>query len=156
MSRSLYFLIYTHNSRKDELSLREPTINSKDFIKMRGKRVGKIFNDVMSVLNAYSLKFSISRSENKVIVELPADVGYAVLVYLLLVYGAKEPGKWLYFLEDLLAGKIPLSKYLNMFVDMAVDLSSLDHNYKHRGIVIKPGVAKLVSSMMRMFVKNLR
>jgi len=149
-------LIYTHNNRKGELALREPTINSKDFIKMRGKRTVKIFNDVMSVLNAYSLKFSISRNGNKVIVELPGDIGYALLVYLLLVYGAKEPGKWLYFLEDLLTGKIPLSKYLNMFVDMAVDLSGLDHNYKRKGIVIEPVVAMLVSSMMRMFIKILR
>jgi len=149
-------LIYTHSSRKSELTLREPTIDSKDFIKIRGKRADEIFSDILSVLNAYSLKFSISKNGDRVIVELPADVGYAVLIYLLLVYGAKEPRKWLYFLENLLAGKIPLSKYLNVFVDMAVDLSELNHGYKRRGIVIKPEAAKTASYMMRMFINNLR
>jgi len=156
MSKSLYFLIYVDSGKKSELALREPTIDSKDFIRIKGKRVSKIFNSIMSVLDAYNLRFNISKSGNKIVVELPADIGYAILVYLLLVYNAREPKKWIYLLERLLAGKIPLSKYFNIFIDMAIDLSDLEYDRGSRKAVIKPSAARVVSSIMRVLIKNLQ
>jgi len=155
MGKSLYYLIYVYNGERSELSLRGLAPDSKDLIRVKGKRAAELFNGVMSVIDAHALKYNISKIKNKTVVELPADVGYAVLIYLLLAYNVKEPKKWLYFLERLLAGKIPLSKYFNIFIDIAIDLSGL--KYSHRGgrAVIKPGVARTVSSMMRILVKNL-
>ncbi len=155
MGKNLYFLIYVNSGKRSELALREPTPDSKDFIRIRGERASEMFNGIMSVLDAYALKYNASKSGNKIIVELPADIGYAVLVYLLLTYNVREPKRRLHFLERLLAGKIPLSKYLNIFIDMAIDLSDLKYDHGRRKTVIKPDVARTISSMMRILVENL-
>ncbi len=155
MGKSLYYLIYVNNGERSELNLRGLALDSKDFIRIKGKRAVELFNDVMSVLDAYALEYNISKSNGKTIVELPADVGYAVLIYLLLTYNVKKPEKWLYFLEKLLAGKIPLSKYFNIFVDIAIDLSNLKYGHGSKKAIIKPDVARTVSSMIRILVKNL-
>jgi hypothetical protein len=155
MSKSLYYLMYINNGERSELTLREPTLDSKDFIKIRGKRASELFNGIMSVIDAYALKYNILKNNNKTVVELPADIGYAVFVYLLLTYNVRKPKKWLYFLEKLLAGKVPLSKYLNVFISIAIDLSDLKHDHEYRETIIKPGEAKIVSSMMRILIKDL-
>ena len=155
MSKSLYYLVYIDNGGKSELALKEPTLEARDLIRIRGTRASEIFNSIMSVLEAYALKYNAMKSGNKIVIELPADLGYAVLVYLLLTYNAKKPSAWLYFLERLLAGKVPLSKYLNVFINMAIDLSDLKYYNEHRKVIIKPDVARIISSMMRVLVKNL-
>ena len=155
MGKNLYFLIYVNSGKRSELALRELTLDSKDFIRIKGERASEMFNSIVSVLDAYALKYNALKSGNKIIVELPADVGYAILVYLLLTYSVREPKKWLHFLERLLAGKIHLSKYLNVFIDMAIDLSDLKSDHGCRRTVIKPDVARTVSSMMRIFAEKL-
>ncbi len=155
MGKNLYFLIYKTSGKRIELILREPTLDSKDFIKVRGKRANKLFRSIISVLDAYALEYDISRSGNKVIVELPADVGYAVLLYLLLAYSSKNPEKYTFFLERLLGGKIPLFKYFNVFIDMAIDLSDLKSSSGRRRTVIESVAARTVSSMMQILVRSL-
>ncbi|MGC8988010.1 hypothetical protein [Infirmifilum sp.] len=155
MGKGLYYLIYVGDGERGVLSLRGLTPDSRDFIRISGKRSAELFNGVMSVIDAYALKYSISKDGDKTVVELPADVGYAVLIYLLLTYSAKEPNKWLNFLERLLAGKAPLSKYLNVFVHLAIDLSNLKYGCGGRGAIIKPTAARTVSSMMRVLIENL-
>jgi len=147
-------LIYKRSCERAELILREPTLNSKDFIRIRGERASKLFRNIISVLNAYALKYNVLKRGNEVIVELPADIGYAVLLYLLLAYNSRNPEKYTFFLERLLAGRVPLFKYFNIFIDMAVDLSDLKSNSMRRS-TIEDDVAKIISSMMQILVKNL-
>ena len=59
MSKNLYFLIYKRDSRRAELILREPTPDSKDFIRVRGGRASKILKNITSVLDAYALKYNV-------------------------------------------------------------------------------------------------
>ena len=155
MSKSLYFIIYRARGRKSELSLRVSTLDSKDFIRLGGVRANRLLRSIASVLDAYALKYDIIKRGNEVIMELPADVGYAVLVYLLLVYSAKKPEKYAFFLEKLLSGSIPLSKYFNVFIDMAIDLSDLKRVSKRKRTVVEDVAAKTVSSMMRILIKNI-
>lgn len=155
MSKNLYFLIYKTSGKRTELILREPTLDSKDFIRIRGERANKLFRNITSVLDAYALKYGISKRGKEVLVELPADVGYAVLLYLLLAFNTRRPGKYVFFLEKLLAGKIPFVKYFTVFVDMAIDLSDLKTSKGHRGAVIKGNVARTISSIMQILVKNI-
>jgi len=149
MGKSLYFLVYLNNGKRSELSLRTPTIDSRDFIRVRGVRATKLFNSITSVLDAYSLKYGVSKDNGRVIVELPADVGYAVLVYMLLAYGTNKPDRYLFFLEKLLAGMIPLTNYLITFVNIAVDLSDLKSDGRHKKATVDHNSAKIVSQMMR-------
>jgi len=155
MSKSLYFLIYRARGKKSELSLRVSTLDSKDFIRIRGVRANKLLRSIASVLDAYALKYDIMERGNEVIMELPADIGYAVLIYLLLVYSVKEPEKHACFLEKLLSGNIPLSKYFNVFIDMAIDLSDLKGVSKRKRTIVEDIAARTVSSMMRILIKNI-
>jgi hypothetical protein len=155
MGKSLYFLIYKEDSRGAKLALREPTLDSKDFIRIGGKRASKLFRNIISVLDAYALKYSISRRNDEVVIELPADIGYALLLYLLLAYNSRNQEKYTFFLERLLVGKIPLSKYFDLFINMAIDLSDLKSSGRRRRSVIESATARTISSMMQVLVKNL-
>jgi len=156
MGKCLYFLIYSTNSKGDELSLRTPTIDSRDFIRVRGARATKLFKNIISVLNAYSLEYGLSEDNGRVIVELPADIGYATLIYILLVYSIKDPERYLFFFERLLAGKIPLTKYLNMFIDIALDLSDLKSTGRRKEVTVDYKSAITVSQMMRSLVEHIK
>jgi len=155
MSKNLYFLVYKTDGKRTELILREPTLDSRDFIRIRGERANKLFKSIISVLDAYALKYDVLKSGDEIIVELPADIGYAVLLYLLLTYNARKPEKYTSFLERLLAGKVPLSKYFNIFIDMAIDLSDLKSSSRRRRTVVEGTAAKTISSMMQILVRNL-
>lgn len=155
MSKNLYFLVYKTSGKRAELILREPTLDSKDFISIRGERASKLFKSIISVLDAYALKYNILRSGNETIIELPADIGYAILLYLLLTYNVRKPERYVSFLERLLAGKVPLSKYFNIFIDMAIDLSDLKSSSRRRRAVVEGMAAKTISSMMQILVRNL-
>ncbi len=155
MGKNLYFLIHRSGNKRAELVLREPTLDSKDFIRIRGERANKLFKNIISVLDAYALKYGFSKSSNKVIIELPADVGYAILLYLLLTYNSRNPQRYTFFLERLLGGKIPLSKYFNFFIDMAIALSDLKAGSSRRRTVIIDVAARTISSMMQILIKGL-
>jgi len=155
VGKNVFFLVYTDKGERSTLSLRELSLDSRDFIKVRGARAREIFRSIMSVLDAYALRYNSLRRKNKTVVELPGDVGYAILVYLLLVYGARSPSRWISFLERLLAGKIPLSSYLSTFISLAVDISELKADNKPRKTVVRHEAAKVVSSIMRMLAKVL-
>lgn len=155
MGKSLYFLIYEIRGNRAMLVLREPTLDSRDFIRIRGVRANKMFKNIVSVLDSYALKYSVSKEDSKVIIDLPADVGYAVLLYLLLAYNTREPEKYISFLENLLAGKVPLSNYLGLFVNMAVDLSDLKSRGARRRTAIIDTAAKIISSIMLTLIRSL-
>jgi len=155
MGKSLYFLVYLDNKKRSELSLRTPTIDSRDFIRVRGARATKLFKGIISVLDAYSLEYDVLKDNGRVVVELPADVGYATLIYILLVYSTKEPERYLFFLERLLAGKIPMTKYLNTFIDIAIDLSNLKSSGGRKEATVDRNSAKTVSQMMRTLLEHI-
>ncbi|MCL7389668.1 MAG: hypothetical protein LZ173_07030 [Thaumarchaeota archaeon] len=155
MSKNLYYLIYRNKGRVPELTLRVLDLSLLDFIKVRGERASKMFNAIHNVINAYSIEYRASKDVNSVILELPADVGQAVLLFMLLAYNAKNPEKYVGFLEKLMAGKIPFSKYLGIFVDVAVNLSELRSGEEKHEVIIRPSVARGISIAMQSFVKVL-
>jgi hypothetical protein len=155
MSKNLYYLIYRGKVKVPELALRVLDVSFLDFIKVRGEKANKMFAAIHRVLGAYGIEHRVSKEAESVVLELPADVGQAILLFMLLTYNAKDPGKYVSFLEKLLAGKILFSKYLGMFVDVAVGLSELGNNEEGREAIIRPVVARNISMAMQSFVKVL-
>ncbi|MFP3190098.1 MAG: hypothetical protein RXR31_02000 [Thermoproteota archaeon] len=157
MSKNLYYLIYRSGGRVSALSLRVLDFSLFDFIKVKGKRADKIFDAIHRVIDVYGIEYRATKDAESVVLELPADVGQAILLFMLLTYNAKDPEKYVSFLEKLIAGRIPFSKYLRMFIDIAVGLSELGNGNdegSHEAIV-RPSVARNISMAMQGFIKVL-
>jgi hypothetical protein len=155
MGRSIYFLVYKIRKRP-ELSLRVLGVDSKDFIKVRGGRASSIFDIVSKTLNAHAIEYGVVKNEDEVILELPADVGYTVLLFILLVYSSKNLTEHAKLFEELLRGKIPFSKHLGMFIDIAAGLSDLRSIERKSNVVIHSSIAQEVSRTMQNLVDVLR
>jgi hypothetical protein len=121
---SIYSLVYRYSRRKPELSIRilSDTV-TRDFLVIRGEKATGILKTMITVLDAYAIKYSVVKSSGEDIYELPADVGHASLIFMMMVYSARKPDKYVSLYEKLLVGKIPLSIYLKAFIDIAVELS---------------------------------
>lgn len=155
MSKNIYFLTYRAKRRKPELLLKVIGGTSMNLIAIRGEKASKIFRTVFSILNAYGIKYSVTRGTSEDIYELPADVGHAILLFMLMTYSAKYPERYSVFLEKLLAGKIPLTIHLKAFLDMAIELSELVSREKSRRTIIYGHVARTLSPIMRNLAKVL-
>jgi hypothetical protein len=155
MSRNLYYLVYRGKVKVPKLALRVLDVSFLDFIRVRGEKANKMFTAIHRVLGAYGIEHRVSKETESVVLELPADVGQAILLFMLLTYNAKDPGKYVHLLEKLIAGKIPFSKYLGIFVDVAVGLSELGNNEGRRETIIRSAVARSISKAMQSFVKVL-
>jgi hypothetical protein len=155
MSKNLYYLIYRGKVKVPELALRVLDASFLDFIKVRGEKANKMFTAIHRIVGTYGIEHRVSKKAESVVLELPADVGQAILLFMLLTYNAKDPERYVSFLERLIAGKIPFSKYLGMFVDVAVGLSELGNNEERREAIVRPMVARSISMAMQSFVKVL-
>ena len=156
MSKNLYYLVYKARSRRPELSLKVLDLDSRDFIRVGGVRASRIFKVISTILDAYAIKYGISKIGNRVVLGLPADIGYATLIFTLLTYNVRNPERYGVFLEKLLAGRIPLSKHLGVFIDIAVELSELETNIREgREATINSRAAKIVSKTIRSLIDAL-
>jgi hypothetical protein len=155
LSKNLYYLVYKARSKKPELSLKVLDLDSRDFIKVSGVRASRIFKVISTILDAYAIKYSISKTGNRVVLELPADIGYATLLFTLLTYNVRNPDKYIVFLEKLLAGRIPLSKHLGVFIDIAVGLSELETTSRSIKTTVSTRAARIASKAMRTLIDAL-
>jgi len=142
MGKTLYFLVYSSGG----LELRVIELHSRPVVSIKGVRGAKVYKSILSVLDAYALHYDSYKDGGKTIVELPADVGYASLAYILFTYSVSDPEKYLSFFEKLLAGEIPLTNYLGTLINLAFDLSELEEG--KRDTTISESAAKTVSKMM--------
>ena len=156
MNKSIYSLVYRPLRKKPEISLRilsEAT--TRDFLVIRGNKATRILKTILTVLDAYAIKYNVTVSTNEEIYELPADVGHASLMFMMMVYSAKEPDKYVSLFEKFLAGKIPLSIHLKVFVDIAVELSEVASHVKKRRMILSGSVVRSISPIMRDLAKVL-
>ncbi|MHA1664974.1 MAG: hypothetical protein ACTSVW_04000 [Candidatus Njordarchaeales archaeon] len=158
MADSLYYLSYKPPKRKDSrdalLSIRAPTKKSKDYVIIGGRRAYLIFNEIIRVLNAYSLKYNKSKWRKRILIELSGDIGVSILTHLLFVYGTRKPDKYTSFLEKLLSGKLPLINYILALTNLGIELTELK-KLNMRKSLISDKAARVVSSIMRIINKYL-
>ncbi|MCC6023983.1 MAG: hypothetical protein LM600_04715, partial [Thaumarchaeota archaeon] len=78
MSRVIYSIVYRPLRKKPELSLRVLSeAATRDFLVIRGDKATRILKTILTVLDAYAIKYNVTTSTNEEIYELPADVGHA-------------------------------------------------------------------------------
>ena len=150
VSKSIYSIVYRPLRKKPELSLRVLSETAtRDFLVIRGDKAAKILKNILTVLDAYAIKYGTTTSASEEVYELPADVGHASLLFMMMVYSAKRPDKYVSLFEKLLAGKIPLSTHLKVFVDIAVELSEVTSRAKRRGTTLDGRIVRSLSPIMR-------
>jgi len=156
VNKSIYSLVYRHLRKKPELSLRVLSeAVTRDFLVIRGDKATRILKTILTVLDAYAIKYNVTTSTNEEIYELPADVGHASLMFMMMAYSARKPDKYVSLFEKLLAGKIPLSIHLKVFVDIAVELSEVTSQVKKRRTILNGRVVRSLSPIMRDLAKIL-
>jgi len=141
------------DKKDSRLSLKELSPSSKDFIRVGGRRAYLMYTNIIRTLNAYSIRYKEITKRRRVIVELPADIGYAVLVYMMLSYSTLRPGRYVGFLERMLAGKIPLVNYIGYMLKLAVDLSELKG--RNTKTIVTSKAARTTSNILRTLYKYL-
>jgi hypothetical protein len=153
---SIYSLVYKYSRRKPKLSIRILSDTAtRDFLVIRGKRAAEILKIMITVLDAYAIRYNVVKSSGEDIYELPADVGHASLIFMMMVYSARKPDKHVSLYEKLLAGKIPLSIYLKAFIDIAVELSETAGRTKKQKTILNARVARSLSPIIRDLVELL-
>ena len=156
MNKSIYSLVYRPKHKKPEISMRILSeAATRDFLVIRGDKATRILKTILSVLDAYAIKYNVTTSTNEEIYELPADVGHASLMFMMMVYSARKPDKYVSLFEKLLAGKIPLSTHLKVFVDISVELSEVTSQVKKRRMILNGRVLRSLSPIMRDLAKIL-
>jgi len=147
---NIYSLIYRYSSRRPELSIRVLSdAATRDFLVIRGERASRVLKTMLTVLHAYAIRYDVIKSSGEEIYELPADVGYVSLIFMMMMYSVRKPDKYVGLYEKLLAGKIPLSVHLKVFIDIAVELSEVIGHSKKQNTILNARVAQSLSPIIR-------
>ena len=150
MASNIYSLIYRYSSRKPELSIRVLSdVATRDFLVIRGERASRVLKIMLAVLHAYAIKYDVTKSSGEEIYELPADVGHASLIFMMMMYSVRKPDKYVGLYEKLLTGEIPLSVHLKVFIDIAVELSEVIGHSKKQNTILNARVAQSLSPIIR-------
>lgn len=153
-----YYLFYkeSRNPKKCKIGIQYPGINSTPFIILGGKRAQEIFNFVIQLLDNSGLKYSIQKTRNNTIIELPLATGLATTIFLLSVYSSLRPLRYAATLEKMILGKIPLTKYFVTLTELSTELSNYLSDQKlSKKQTLTREAAKTVSKMLLQLIKGI-
>ena len=132
-----YWLIYTHskNPKKCILGIKFPSIESRYYITLGGKRAFELYNHILSTLDNNGVRYYAEKRGNKRFLKLPWSTGLAVTVFLLAVYGKQKPLSYAHILDKMIHGGMPLMRYLTSMVELALDLTEYIKDYQRKQLV---------------------
>lgn len=147
-----YYIIYERRSKLSSLSVVFPTIESKPFMVIGGRRASRLFEFLRHLFREYGLILSHQREETREVIEVPWATGLATVVFMLATYSSSKPLLHADLLERLISGRMPLSSYFLMMPDLAQSLSEyMDYVLGTRGErnqVLRPEAVRVVSRIM--------
>ena len=145
-----FYLVYSQNR---SLEIRFPSYTSTAFMVVRGVRAAKMYEALRAILQLYRMA-KIVRNEGNVVLELPPAVGLSVAIYLLASYNAPHYTKYIFIVEQMSKGELPVSKHLIRFIELAIDLSRyIDSEAKKQ--LLSKRAALLTSKALRVLLNGL-
>jgi hypothetical protein len=157
MESHAFYLTYRKHSKKPELSFgiggttRESTI-----IKLKGKYVDEIFNELLSTLSRYGAVIPVEVAEHERTYTIREDLGPLVGAYLILLRRARNYEKWHKFLEQLLEEEYPgVASALAGMLDITLELLKSLAAISKKNTSIAPPILDAMSSTLKQFVKSI-
>jgi hypothetical protein len=151
--KGFFYLIYNQN--KNELEIKFPSYNSTPFLRVKGRKAEKMYDALRNILDVHRLNSRIIKEGGIVTRELPAAVGLSVVIFMLASRNLLNPAKYLFIIEQMSNGSLPLSKYLADFVGLSIGLSALINKETHNQLV-SPKAATIVGRALRKVLDGLK
>jgi hypothetical protein len=146
-----FYLVYSHNRR---LEIRFPSRSSTPFIAVRGSRAAKLYEVLRTVLEAYKMA-TVAKQGSDLVLELPSAVGLSVAIYLLASYNTPYYERYIFVVEQMCKGEMPIAKHLTRFIELAADLSThIDIMAKKQ--IVSRRAAQLTAKALRVILNGLR
>jgi len=130
---------------------------STTLLKLKGRKTGLIFSEIVSVLSRYGAVSPLKTSEREEIFAIREDLGPIIGGFLILLRRSRSPKSWLSLLGDVLEGKYPiLTTAFESYLTMAFDMSRFDKAYGgRRRQTLTPAVLDASSTALKAFVKSI-
>jgi hypothetical protein len=146
-----FYLVYSHNRR---LEIRFPSRSSTPFIAVRGSRAAKLYEVLKIVLDAYRVA-TVVKQGSDLVLELPSAVGLSVATYILASYNTPHYERYIFVVEQMCKGEIPIAKHLTRFIELAADLSThMDTKFNKQ--IVSRRAAQLTAKALRVILNGLR
>jgi len=115
--------VYSKNPKKGMLGIKFPSIESRYYITLGGKRASELYNHILLTLDNNGVEYFIEKKGNRYFIKLPWSTGLAVVVFLLAVYAKRKPLSYTCILDKMIHGGMPLMRHLTSMVELALDLT---------------------------------
>jgi hypothetical protein len=147
---SYFYLVYSCNRR---LEIRFPSFRSTPLIAVRGSKAVRIYETLKNILDVYRLAKVIKKGSD-LILELPPAVGFSVVIYILASYNVPYYNKYIFVVEQMSKGELPISKHLTKFIELAIDLS-MYMNVEAKSQIVSRKAALLTAKALRVLLNGL-
>jgi len=152
-----YWLIYKHskNPKRCTMGVKFPSIESRYYVTLGGKRASELYNQVILTLDANRIEYLFEKKNGRSFVKLPWSTGLAITVFLLAVYARRKPLIYAHILDRMLQGRMPLMRYLTSMVELALELTEYFKD-RQQNRLVSDASAKTVSKAMGELIKAVK
>ncbi|MCC6018970.1 MAG: hypothetical protein LM601_08060 [Candidatus Verstraetearchaeota archaeon] len=147
--------VYSNNPKKCMLGIKFPSIESRYYIILGGKRASELYNHILLTLDNNGVEYSVEKEGNKCFIKLPWSTGLAVAVFLLAVYAKRKPLSYIYILDKMIHGGMPLMRHLTSMIELALDLTEYLKNQQQKRLVSHAS-ARTVSKIMSEIITTIK
>ncbi|MCC6064724.1 MAG: hypothetical protein LM576_01945 [Thermofilum sp.] len=126
-------------------------------VKLKGKRMPEVFAGLVNLLSRRGLVIPIKVTEAEEAYSVREDLGPVVGAYVLMLWRARNYGKWERFLGQLLDEKLPgVANAMALFLEAAIDYSKAtrDRGRRKRGALLSRRTLDVFSSVLRQFAEK--
>lgn len=123
-------------------------------VKLKGKHMPEVFAGLVNILSRRGSIVPLKVTEAEEVYSVREDLGPVVGAYLLMLWRARNYGKWERFLSQLLDEKLPgAANAMALFLEAAVDYSKATRGQGRgrRGVVLTRQALEVFSSTLRQF-----
>ncbi|WP_048816783.1 hypothetical protein [Caldisphaera lagunensis] len=154
-----YKLIYKKSNKGDFILLKGNIQQERErvLLKIGGKNIEKIFNEIEKVLKEKKLIEEESSSNNSIRLKLNQDIGPIVAGFLILIRRSREPLDWITYFEPLIQGDKYLGskEVLYHIWFLSVDLSNSINKKLSLKYQLNPKILDSVGAATKIIAKKM-
>jgi len=126
-------------------------------VKLKGKHMPEVFAGLINLLSRRGSVVPLKVTEAEEVYSVREDLGPVVGAYFLMLWRARNYGKWERFLSQLLDEKLPgAANAIALFLEAAIDYSKAtqERERRRRGAILSKRALDLFSGVLRQFAEK--
>ncbi len=159
LEKSNYKLIYKKSNKGDFILLKGNIQQEREkvLIRIGGKNIDKIFNEMEKVLKERKLIEEENSSVNSVRLKLNQDIGPIVGGFLILIRRSREPLEWIPYFDSLIQGNKYLGskEVLNHIWFSSIDISDSINKKLNLKYQLNPKVLDSIGAAAKIIAKKM-